>query len=170
MCLTLLALLVAAGLSAALGWGLVRGLTATGLLPGIHVAHGRSIAALYWPLSLIILWFVGRYVLREVARADVWAAYWLVWSIAGLAIAWWIPGFCYLWLIPALMAAVLSIVPMSPTARLVVSVGVASVILLPLGNMLPIVFGPRAGVLLCPVCTLVLSPLLPLADNAQRDR
>ena len=33
--------------------------------------------------------------------------------------------------------------------------------LLPLGNMLPIVFGPGAGVLLCPVCTLVLSPLLP---------
>ena len=109
--LTLLVILVAVGLSAALGWGLARGLTAIGLLPGIHVAHGRWIAALYWPLSLGVLWFGARSILRSTAQPDVWIAFWLVWSIAALVLACWIPGFSYLLLLPALMAAVLSIVP-----------------------------------------------------------
>jgi hypothetical protein len=166
--LTVFAILVALGLSAALGWGLSRALAAAGWLPRVHVAHGRAMAASYWLLSAGILWLVVRFVLRNVARADVWAAFWLVWSVAGLLIAWWIPGFCYMLLVPALVAALLSLVPLSPTVRLTATVVVASVMVLPLGNMLPVVFGPGFGLLLCPTCTLALAPLLPLADNAGR--
>ena len=114
--LTLLAILVAAGLSAALGWGLTRGLSAAGLLPRIHVAHGRWIAALYWPLSLGILWFVGRGVLRRSRATEVWAAFWLVWSFAALAVALRLPGFCHMLLVPALVAALLSLLPVSASA------------------------------------------------------
>ena len=90
-----------------------------------------AIASLYWPLALGILWLVVRCVLRSVTRTDVWAA-----VLAGvvdrrLVIAWWVPGFCYMLLMPALLAAVLSIMPVGPTARLLVTVGIASVMLLP---------------------------------------
>jgi hypothetical protein len=75
-------------------------------------------------------------------------------------------------LVPALAAAMFSMVPIGWTARLVLSVGIAGMMLLPLGNMLPIVFGPGAGVLLCPVFTFVLSPLFPclVAAGSSRSR
>lgn len=158
---TLLAMLVTAILSAALGWVLGRNLSVAGLLPTNHVTHGRWLAALYWPLSFAILRFAVRYLVQDVSREDVWATYWLVWSLAALAIAWWIPGFSYLFLVPALAAATCAVVPLGWTAKFVLSVGVAGIMLLPLGNMLPIVFGPGAGIMLCSVVTLALSPLFP---------
>ncbi|MHB0959902.1 MAG: M28 family peptidase [Pirellulaceae bacterium] len=183
--LTLLMQVTAVGLSLLLGWMLARTLVASGLMPRPHVIHGRWLAALYWPLSLAILAFTARIVYRRISRPDVWTAYWFVSSIASLAIAWWVPGFCYLWLVPVLAVAILAAIPVSAEIRLVLSVAVTAVMLLPMANMLPIVFGPRAGALLCTAYTFVLSALIPffvadaqppqstlnaLADNAPHDR
>lgn len=161
MCLIVFSQLLAGLLAVLLGWALARGMIASGWLPRQHVVHERWMAALYWPLSLAILAGTTRIVCRRVSREEAWTVYWLTSSIIGLAIAWWIPGFCYMWLVPALVAALLAVIPVSFPVRLVLSVAVAGVMLLPLGNMLPIVFGPRAGAMLCPVCTWILSPLLP---------
>jgi hypothetical protein len=183
--LTLWTQAVAFGFSVLLGWLLARGLIACGLLPRQHVIHGWWLAALYWPLSLAVLGVTTRFVCRRVSRQDVWIAYWFVSSLVGLAVAWWLPGFCYLWLVPAVAAAILGTMPGGLRVKLVLSVGVTAVVLVPLGNMLPIVFGPRAGALLCPACIWVLSALLPffvaddrtpqgtpdaLADNAWQGR
>jgi hypothetical protein len=174
---TWLVILVAAGLSVALGWGLARGLTAAWLLPRNHVAYGGWIVALYWLTALAILWLTARSLLRGVTMTGVWNSLWLLWSIGATLLAWWVPGLCYLLLIPTLVAAMLTCVPVGPTVRLLLSVTVAGVVLLPLGHLLPVALGPRAGAVLCPVCLLVFCPLLPAlvaeacpADSGEHDR
>lgn len=167
--LMLWAITLALALSAGLGWSAARGLVAAGMLPRADVAYRDAIVVGYWVLALGVVWLVEKYALRRVARADAWAAFWMIWSMGSLALAWWLPGLCYQMLVPALGAAVLAVLPLRPTLRLTLSVVVASVMLLPLANMLPVAFGARAGLMLCPVCALALCPLLPLADMAPQD-
>jgi hypothetical protein len=156
-----LAVGVAGAASVALGAIVARSLASAGILPRSHVAHGQLIAAIYWLIAILLVVATVRLLLGRAFRSDVFATVWLGWSVVGLAVAWWLPGFSYVLLVPALGTAILSILPLNINHKVVLSVLLAAVILVPLANVLPVGLGPRAGLVLCPAFTLMLSPMLP---------
>ena len=65
--------LVALAASAALGAILARGLMAAWILPRSHVALGGLISTLYVPISVALVWLLGRRFLRSVPRDSAWS-------------------------------------------------------------------------------------------------
>ncbi len=155
--------------AALLGTAVTWLLSAAGLLSRKYVPYGGWLTAFYVLLSLTLVWCLARPLLRRVSSATIWIVLWLSWSLVGVAIGFILPGFSYFTLVPALGAAVLAILPANAVrARIFGTILVASVVLLPLANLLPIALGARAGVAVLPVWTLVWLPLLPLLGTTEK--
>ena len=157
-------LVVASGvLGAVVAW-LLR---MAGILWKAHVPFGGLVCTVYLLISVALFWFVARFLMRRAQLPVLWSVFWLIWSIAGIVLAATIPGFSYFLLVPALGAAIFSLVPVGLLGRMVLSSLVAAAILLPMANLIPVALGPRAGVVLGPVFTLVLLPLLPFLGSVE---
>ncbi len=147
--------------SVATGAIVAKVLQAVGILWRSHVALGGPIFVLYLTISATLLWWVARLLLRGTDRGVAWSVFWIMWSAVGVVLAALIPGFSYFLLVPALSAALLSLLPLGLHSRMILSVLVTSVVLLPIANQMPLALGPRAGWILCGVFTLIFLPLLP---------
>lgn len=161
--IVLLMLLLAAGT----GWLLTRGLIATGVIYQNHVPYVNVIAALYVPISLLLVGAVAGPLVRSTPAVRLWHVLWVLWSLTGLLVAIVAPGFSYVVILPALGAAVVGMLPLSLPMRAVVATVIGSLVLLPLMNLLPIALGARVGSLICPAYTLLWLPLLPLLADAE---
>ncbi len=155
---TMVVALIAA---AALGGLAAKGLQAAGVLWKGHIALGGLVSSLYLLISATSVWFAARYLLRGMDRGVTWSVFWILWAVLGVVLATLIPGFSYFLLVPTIATVLVSLFPLGLHGRIVWSVLLASVMLLPLANLLPVALGPRAGLVLGGVFSLVLFPLLP---------
>ena len=90
-------------LTLAVGQGLTFVLRFAGALRTLWPARGLPPQGTFWLLALAIVGFLA---LRRAGFFGLWAAAWLCWAGAGLALALVAPGVSYLFLVPALVAAV----------------------------------------------------------------
>lgn len=166
--LTTLAVAVAFGLAAAGGWALSKGFVACGWLPHRYMQYGPWLSLANWPVACAALALATWCLTRRGTREQVGICLACLTALAGVLLAWTLPGFSYLALLPACATALIVFLPIPWQVKLLISVCAAGIVLLPVGTILPIVFGARAGIQLCPVCVLVLLPLMPCFVGADR--
>jgi hypothetical protein len=160
-------------------------LVATGLLayavfklflllgPGLRVqwpARGLPGVATFWFLALTLTASLGNW-LRRARFFGLWTGIWLVWALAGLALAVTLPGVSYLFLVPALAAGICGLVlPAGGAAAAlagVLPVGVAAVLWFPILILLYSGLGTAPGLLAIAIClALLLTALVPLIAPA----
>ena len=99
----------------------------------------------------------------------MWISLSCISALVGVLVAWKMPGFSYMWLVPTCATALVVFMPISWQVKFLISVCATGVVLLPVGTILPIVFGARAGMQLCPVCVFVLLPLMPCFVGDKRE-
>ncbi|HEX2643583.1 MAG TPA: M20/M25/M40 family metallo-hydrolase [Thermoanaerobaculia bacterium] len=165
-----LGMVVAAGLVA---FGLARGLFA-GLLLAPWVAHPVPLLTVFWLLPAAIVLAVAGTLWRRGGMAGTWAGVWIVWAIAGIALAVLAPGLSYLFLVPALAAGLAGLLaaflPGRPGSFSVLAVLIPGVVMAVL--WMPLVLflydGLGAGALM-PIAVLVAlgaTTLAPLAAGS----
>jgi hypothetical protein len=166
--LTALAIAMAFGLAVLGGEGVSSCYEACGWLPRRHMEYGPWLSVANWPLALAALALATWCMSRRGTREQVWISLSCISALAGVLVAWKLPGFSYLWLVPTCATVLVVFMPISWQVKFLISVCATGVVLLPVGTILPIVFGARAGMQLCPVCVFVLLPLMPCFVGADR--
>jgi hypothetical protein len=165
-----MASLLAIVAASALGEVARRVFVATGLAGGIPGPWRDLLAVPFVPLSLIVLGAAARCCVGKLAARDIWSAFWILWSLAGLLTALLQPGFSHIFLVPGLAAAAVAIVPLTLPPRVVLTTLVAGIVWLPLANLLPVALGAHAAVIFHPVFVVLWLPLLPLLAGSASSR
>jgi hypothetical protein len=143
------------------------------LSPGMRVpwpARALPGVGTFWLLALTLAASFGNW-LRRARFFGLWTGIWLVWAIAGLALAVTLPGVSYLFLVPALAAGICGLaLPSGPTAAAlagVVPTVVAGVLWFPILILLYGGLGTFPGLLaVAALLAVLLTSLLPLIAPA----
>jgi len=164
-----IAIALSVGVSIMVAWLVAKLAGSLGWLPRRFVAFGGMFVAVYYLIGTCVAYGWARKLLRNLSTDSVWAATWLIWALASVAVAAVLPGFCHLALIPSLTAAVLSLAPLDRTWSTVLMAIVSGVVLVPIVYLLPIAMGPQPAPLYALVICLAWTPLQPLVAAGQSD-
>jgi hypothetical protein len=109
--LGLLVVPAAAVLTALVAYGLALGLTPSGALSVAWLAHPGPAITAFWLLGLAVVAARAVMLGRGAPPQALWGGIWLVWAVAGVALAVIAPAVSYIFVAPALVAGVCGALP-----------------------------------------------------------
>ena len=148
-------------MACALGWLVSRSIIGTSLLSRPFVAHGHWLSLGMWFICLAACCMLAYGMLRRINQQCLWDAFWLAHAATCMVVSIFLPEFSYLLSVPAMFALVTTLLLRSIPARTRIVACLSAVLLIPLDHLISIALGPANGMLLFPVYSLLIMPMLP---------
>ncbi len=148
-------------MACALGWLVSRSIMGTSILPRPFVEHGHWLSLGMWFICLVACGTLAYGMLRRVNQECLWDAFWLAHAATCMVVSIFLPEFSYLLSVPAMFALVSTLLIRSIPTRTRVVACLSAILLIPLDHLISIALGPANGMLLFPVYSLLIMPMLP---------